>query len=86
MTLPILAACAVAAFVLCLLGAFFIKPLKEFLFMLLRTALGWAALYIFNMIFAFSGFSIGVNIASASIVGILGVPGLVLLSLAKFLF
>ena len=79
-------ACAVAIALLLFLSIFFIKPLKGIFFMLLRTAFGWAGLYILNLVLAFSGFSIGVNIASASIVGILGLPGLVLLFLVKRIF
>ena len=85
MTTPLFLACAVAVILLCL-AFFFIKPLRGFLFLILRSACGWAGLYILNLSLAFSGFSIGVNVASASIAGILGVPGVVLLALVKFLF
>ena len=75
-----------ASAVLLFFAFFFIKPLRGLLLLMLRTAFGWAALYILNLSLAFGGVSIGMNIASASIVGILGVPGAVLLLLVKFLF
>lgn len=85
MTTSLFLALAASIILLCL-AFFFVKPLRGLCALMLRTAFGWAGLYILNLALAFSGLSIGVNIASASIVGILGVPGIVLLSLVKFLF
>ena len=76
----------VASIIFLCLAFFFMKPLRGLCVLMLRSALGWAGLYILNFLLAFSGFSFGINIASASIVGILGLPGLVLLGLLKFLF
>ncbi len=73
------------AVVLVLITLFF-KQLKGLLLLILNTALGWAGLYIFNLIFASSGFLIGVNIASATVVGVLGIPGLLLMIILKFIY
>ena len=73
------------AVVLVLIVLFF-KQLKGLLLLILNTALGWAGLYIFNLIFASSGFLIGVNIASATVVGVLGIPGLLLMIILKFIY
>jgi len=64
----------------------FFKQVKGFILLVLNTALGWAGLYIFNLLFAFSGFSIGINIASASIAGVLGIPGVLLMAVLKFIY
>ncbi len=85
MTAPLFFAIIASILLLCL-AFFFIKPLRGLLMLMSHTALGWVGLYILNFALAFSHFSIGINIASASIVGILGVPGVVLLALVKFLF
>ncbi|MBO5733958.1 MAG: pro-sigmaK processing inhibitor BofA family protein, partial [Clostridia bacterium] len=45
-----------------------------------------AGLYIFNTVFAATGLTIGINIASASIVGVLGLPGLLLMIILKFIY
>lgn len=64
----------------------FFKQLKGLFALIFNTFLGWVGLYIFNLIFAASGLAIGINIASASIVGILGIPGLILLIILKFIY
>lgn len=66
--------------------ALFFKQLKGFFALILNTALGWAGLYIFNTVFASFAFSIGINIASASVVGVLGIPGLLLLIILKVIY
>ena len=86
MTTPVLFACAFAAILIIFLCALFIKPVKGLLILILNSALGWAGLYIFNKIFAFLPFAIGINIASASIIGVLGLPGLILLCLTKIIY
>lgn len=72
--------------VVLVLIALFFKQLKGLFALIFNTFLGWVGLYIFNLVFASSGFAIGINIASASIVGILGIPGLLLLIILKFIY
>ena len=71
---------------LAILVILFFKQLKGLFLLVLNTALGWAGLYIFNMLFASMGLAIGINIASASIVGVFGIPGVLLLAVLKFIY
>lgn len=86
MSMPVLIACVVATAAVLFLAAAFIKPVKRLFLLLLNSAAGWAGLYIFNKIFAFASFSIGINIASASIAGILGLPGVALMAIVKLFY
>jgi inhibitor of the pro-sigma K processing machinery len=64
----------------------FIKPLKSLFLLFLNSLLGGIGLFVFNYIFAGIGFSIGINIVTATTVGVLGFPGLVLLVLLRLVF
>lgn len=69
-----------------LLVCLVLKPLRALFALVLNTLVGWAGLYIFNLLLASSGLAIGINIVSATTVGVLGLPGLVLLIVLKFLY
>lgn len=69
-----------------LLCRIFIKPLKSLFLLFLNSLLGGVGLFVFNYIFAGIGFSIGINIVTATTVGVLGFPGLVLLVLLRLVF
>ena len=79
---------------LALLGAFvllgvirlFAAPLKLALKVLVNTLLGFAALFLVNLASGWTGFALGLNLFNALTVGVLGVPGLVLLALLKLVF
>lgn len=86
MTTPVLIACGTAIAIVVLFSIFFFKSVKALFGLLLHTAIGWAGLYIFNRIFAFCAFSIGINIASSSIAGILGLPGVALMAIVKLIY
>jgi inhibitor of the pro-sigma K processing machinery len=60
----------------------FIKILKK---LLINTILGAVLLAIINFVGIYFNFFIALNIYSALIIGILGVPGLVLLIFLKFM-
>ncbi|MBR0311039.1 MAG: pro-sigmaK processing inhibitor BofA family protein [Oscillospiraceae bacterium] len=64
----------------------FSAPLKLALKVLLNTLLGFAALFLLNLASGLTGFTLGLNLLNALTVGILGVPGLVLLVLLKLVF
>lgn len=83
---PVMIAVAMLFAVVLVLSILFFKQLKGFFALILNTVAGWAGLYIFNTIFAAAGLSIGINLASASVVGILGVPGLILMIILKFIY
>lgn len=81
-----IAAYLLAAAIALILCRIFFKPLKKIFVLLLNSLLGGVGLYIFNWIFAPLGFAIGLNIVTAAVCGMLGLPGLVLLILVKLLF
>ena len=86
MNTPILIAIIAAAIGIILFSAMFFKFVKAVFRLLFTSVAGWAGLYIFNRIFAFCAFSIGINIASASIAGILGLPGVALMAIVKLIY
>ena len=74
------------AFVVLGIIQLFSAPLKLALKVLLNTLLGFAALYIVNLASGLTGFSLGLNLFNALVIGILGIPGLVLLVLLRLVF
>ena len=80
-----IAAYIVSALLILLLCRIFYRPLKHIFVMLFSSALGGACLYIFNLLAAKTGFVIGINIVTASVCGLLGLPGFVLLVFVKFI-
>ena len=64
----------------------FFKPLKRMLALGFQSLLGGVCLYICNFPLALVGMGIGVNIVTASVCGLFGLPGLALLLILKFLF
>ena len=64
----------------------FSAPLRLALKVLLNTLLGFAALFLMNLASGLTGFTLGLNLFNALVIGILGVPGLVLLVLLKLVF
>ena len=74
------------AFVLLGLFQLFSAPLRLAMKVLLNTLLGFAALFLLNAASALTGFSLGMNLFNALTIGVLGVPGLVLLALLRLIF
>ncbi len=64
----------------------FFKPLKGFFGLLFRSVLGGVGLYIVNFALGLAGVSVGVNIVTASVCGLLGIPGVILLVLLKIVY
>ncbi len=64
----------------------FSLPIRWIFKLLINTAAGFIFLFLFNYIGTFIGLSLGVNILNALFIGILGIPGLILLLLAKWIF
>lgn len=60
------------------------KPLKMVLRVALNSALGFGALWLLNATAAVTGISLGLNLFNALTIGVLGVPGLGLLLLVKW--
>ena len=72
----IIAGCALAFF---LIGKILLFPIKKILKLVFNTIIGGAIIYIINLIGASFGFHIGLNIITSLVVGILGIPGAILL-------
>ena len=68
---------------LLIFGKIFLLPIKKIFKVALNTGLGALAIFVINTIGTSFGFHIGLNIINALIVGILGIPGAVLLVLLK---
>lgn len=81
-----IAAYALALILVLVICRIFYKPLKGVFLLALNSLLGGLGLYIFNRIFTGIGFGIAVNPVTASVCGLFGLPGLVLLILLKLLF
>ena len=75
-----------AGFFLIALLRVFSTPLKLALKLLLNTLLGFLALWAVNLTAAFTGVTLGLNLWNALIIGILGLPGFVLLLLVRWVF
>lgn len=76
----ILLAYALGIFALYVVGYMFLVPLKILMRLVINSVAGAVAILAINWIGAFWGFHISLNILSAVIVGILGVPGAVFLT------
>lgn len=72
----IVAGCAIAIFII---GKIFLFPIKKILKLVFNTIIGGAIIYIINLIGDSFGFHIGLNIITSLVVGILGIPGAILL-------
>lgn len=62
-----------------ILGRIFILPLKKILKLLLNSILGGLLIVIINWIGGTFGIHIGLNVFTAIFIGILGIPGAILL-------
>ncbi len=63
----------------------FIKPVKFILKLVANSTIGALSLVLFNYIGSLFGISLGVNLYSSIICGILGVPGFLMLIFSKML-
>lgn len=70
--------------VIFILGKFFIVPIKLILKILINSILGAFLLYIINIIGSICGFHIGLNVFTSIVVGLLGIPGAILLAFFSF--
>ncbi len=87
MALIIYAGAAIAGLILLIaVVRVFIAPIRIILKLALNTALGFAGLIALDLFGAYIGISLGVNLINAAVVGTLGIPGLALLLLLKWLF
>ena len=69
-----------------LIGRIFIVPIKTVIKLIINSLLGGALIYIINIIGNIYEFHLGLNIATSICVGLLGIPGAILLVTLKILF
>ena len=74
----------IGAFLLLALARIFRSPLKLAGKLLLNTLLGFLALWLVAATSAHTGIALGMNLANALVVGVLGLPGFVLLFLLQW--
>ena len=77
-------------YIICLIGIFvigkiFIIPIKWIVKLIINSIIGVILLYIINLIGGIWNFHIGINIITSVFVGILGVPGAILLMIFKLI-
>ena len=66
-----------------LFGKILIVPIQKILKLVVNSLLGGLVIYVINLIGANFGFHIGLNIVTSMIVGLLGLPGAVVLILIR---
>ncbi len=81
----IILAWILGVFVVFAFGKALLLPLKVIFRLVINGVLGGIALIIINLVGAPFGFTLSLNIASALIAGTLGLPGVILLVILKFL-
>lgn len=64
-------------------GRIFLVPIKSILKLMLNSVLGALLIYGINFIGAIFSFHVGLNYITAIVIGILGIPGAILLVLLK---
>lgn len=72
-------------FFLFIFGKIFIIPIKTIMKLAINSILGGITIFIINLIGAFFNFHIGLNFITSIFVGLLGVPGVVILIILKLL-
>ena len=77
-------AAILAGFLIIALLRVFSAPLRLALRILANTLLGFLALWAVNLTAAVTGLSLGLNIWNALVIGVLGLPGFVLLLLVQW--
>ena len=81
----LLMAAATVVFVV-LLIKILLKPIKGILKFLIHAAFGYLLLFLVSFLGDFVGLDIEVNLLNALVAGFFGIPGVLVLILAKFLF
>lgn len=76
---------AAGIFLFWLLIKLFLKPIRWVFKLLINTAVGFVVLWVLNFFGDFFGVTLGLNWINALVVGVFGLPGVVLLLLLKYL-
>lgn len=72
-------------FFLFIFGKIFIVPIKTILKLVINSVLGGVVIFLINFIGAYFNFHIGLNIITSIFVGILGIPGAIVIVIIKLL-
>jgi len=72
-------------FFLFIFGKLFIVPIKIILKLVINSILGGITIFIINIIGSIWGFHIGLNLITSIFVGILGIPGVIVIVIIKLL-
>ena len=72
-------------FFLFIFGRIFIIPIKTILKLVINSILGGLTIFIINLIGSFFNFHIGLNLITSIFVGILGIPGAIVIIIIKLL-
>lgn len=72
-------------FFLFIFGKVFIVPIKTILKLVLNSVLGGLVIFLINFIGSFFNFHIGLNLITSIFVGILGIPGAIVIVVIKLL-
>ena len=83
--LSILIMIVAGIFLFWLLIKLLFKPIRWIFKLLINTAIGFVALWVLNFFGDFIGISLGLNWINSLVVGVFGLPGVVLLLLLKYL-
>lgn len=68
-----------------LFGRLFVVPIKKILKLVFNSILGGGVIWVINMVGGNFGFTIGINIFTSLVVGLLGLPGTVCLILIRLM-
>lgn len=72
-------------FFLFIFGKIFIIPIKTIFKLVVNSILGGLTIFIINLIGSFFNFHIGLNLITSIFVGILGIPGAIVIIIIKLL-
>ena len=72
-------------FFLFIFGKLFIVPIKTILKLLINSILGGITIFVINLIGSFFNFHIGLNLITSIFVGILGIPGVIVIVIIKLI-
>ena len=81
---------SVIAYIACILflfifGRIFIIPIKTIFKLIINSVLGGIIIFVINLIGAFFDFHIGLNLITSIFVGVLGIPGAIVIIIIKLL-
>lgn len=86
MDITTIATYAAGIIILFIVAKLFLMPIKLIIKLVWNALLGGALLWLVNLVGGVFGFAIAINWMSALIVGLLGIPGVILLVIWKLFF